>query len=69
MIVDKAEIVMTWSDGRTTKLGTMQIDTVDNALRYKKSLLFQQKLGWELVKAGLRCMLPEREGKNGKGED
>lgn len=63
MIVDKAEIVMTWSDGGTVKLGTMQIDAVDNALRYKKNLLFRQKLGWELVRAGFRCMIPSAKWK------
>lgn len=65
MKVNSAEVILKWDNGRTVKMGTLDIEytTDENDLKYKNRIKLRQRLGWELVRAGFRVMFPFREWK------
>ena len=68
MKVKDAEIILKWDDGRTTTIGTLNVDCDKNSLKYKRSGRWRQRLGWELVREGFRIMLPQRKWKTEVGQ-
>ena len=62
--VDEAAIILTWSDGRRVKLGSIKFEATKDG--FKVTQKFRQILGWELVRKGFRLMLPRRKMKGEK---
>lgn len=64
MNVAKADITLTWDDGRKVHMGTISIDAEKNG--FKCVTKYRQRLGWELVRKGFWIMFPFRKWKTGK---
>ena len=61
MKVAKADITLTWNDGRTVHIGTLDIEA--DKTGFKTTGRFRQRLGWELVRKGFHIMFPSKNGK------
>lgn len=68
MKVIGAKIILKWGDGRTTTIGTLDVDFDKNSLKYKWSGRWRQRLGWEIVREGFRIMFPFRKWKEETGK-
>ena len=67
MIVNGAEIILVWSNGKRYKLGTLDIEANDAAetKANAKIRFLRQKIGWSLVRMGFWMMFPWRKWKAG----
>lgn len=65
MILKRADVFLEWEDGRTVKLGTIDLEyEKDEAkLKYKNRIKLRQRIGWELVRAGFKVIFPFRTWK------
>lgn len=61
MKIAKAEISLTWDNGRTVKIGTIEIEAVEK--QFKTKGRFMQRLGWELVRKGFVLMFSTKKWK------
>ena len=59
--VASAKVTLTWEDGRTVEIGTLDIEAEKKG--YKSNMRFMQRLGWELVRKGFWIMFPWRKWK------
>lgn len=58
-IIAKADITLTWDDGRTVKLGTIDLKSDKNTVTCK----LRQRIGWGFIRSGFWMMLPWRKWK------
>lgn len=66
MLVKSARIEMTWEDGQRVYLGTVGID--ENGKPAAKCKHMRQRIGWDLVRIGFRCMMPGKKWRMNVGE-
>ena len=62
MIVKNGTIRLEWDNGRTVDLGTIGIEAGKDAKIDTRGIRrLRQRLGWDLVRIGMRCMFPGRK--------
>lgn len=76
-LVTGGKVVLVWDDGQTVELGTVGIDYgkvgIDNGeitatMTVTKAKRIRQRIGWEMVRNGFRCMMPGRKWRMKVGE-
>ena len=62
-LVTSGKIFLEWEDGQTVELGTVGVDwKKDGAvLNVRRAIGFRQRVGWDLIRMGFRCMMPGRQ--------
>ena len=68
MTVDGAEVVLIWSDGRKTRLGTLDISAETEDKVHMRMRFLRQKIGWEMVRKGFWLMFPWKKWSVGENE-
>ena len=63
MLVSNAEVILKWSNGKTTRIGTIDITADKNGMMQAKMKHIFQRLGWELVRKGFALMFHGRKWK------
>ena len=57
-IVKEARLELVWSDGHRVDMGTLTIDAKEKEVRLIGMRRIRQRIGWELVRTGVRIMMP-----------
>ena len=52
MLINNAEVILKWSNGKTTRIGKIDITADKNGMMQAKMKHIFQRLGWELVRPG-----------------
>lgn len=63
MVIDNAKIQLKWSNGRTTTIETLDLESNDKAIGANcrvNTKRMRQSLGWCLVRMGMKLMFPGR---------
>ena len=63
MLINNAEVILKWSNGKTTRIGTIDITADKNGMMQAKMKHIFQRLGWELVRKGFALMFHGRKWK------
>ena len=63
MLVSNAEVILKWSNGKVTKIGTIEMTADKNGMIQAKVKHIFQRLGWELVRKGFLLMFFGRKWK------
>ena len=67
MLIDNAEIILRWSNGKTVSIGTIDMEADKDGMLKAKVKHVQQRLGWELVRNGFSLMFMGRKWKETHG--
>lgn len=61
MLIDNAEIILKWSNGKTVRIGTLDMEADKSGMMQAKMKHVFQRLGWELVRKGFAIMFHGRK--------
>jgi len=61
MLIDNAEVILKWSNGKTVRIGTIDMEADKDGMLKAKVKRVQQRLGWELVRKGFSLMFTGRK--------
>lgn len=61
MLIDNAEVILKWSNGKTVHIGTIDMEADKDGMLKAKVKHVQQRLGWELVRKGFSLMFMGRK--------
>lgn len=67
MLIDNAEVILKWSNGKTVCIGTIDMEADKDGMLKAKVKHVQQRLGWELVRKGFSLMFMGRKWKETHG--
>ena len=69
-LVTGGKVVLVWDDGQTVELGTVGINygKTTATMKVTKAKRFRQRIGWEMVRNGFRCMMPGKKWRMKVGE-
>ena len=62
MKIAHGKVYLTWENGRTVSIGTIDIDADQKT--FHTTCQYRQRLGWELVRKGFALMFPGRKFEN-----
>ena len=61
MLIINAEVILKWDNGKTVKIGTIDIEADKESMLKAKVKHVRQRLGWELVRKGFALMFMGRK--------
>lgn len=63
-----AKVVVQWDDGRVTQIGTIEVQPDKKGTKAGVCVrVFRCRLGWDLIRTGMRIMLGRRQWKQENG--
>ena len=66
MLINKANLILQWDDGRSVHIGSLDIETTKTGVTTTGN--FRIRLGWEFIRKGFLIMLPGHKWKQEDSE-
>lgn len=58
-LISEAKIILKWDNGVQTEIGTLSMEQAEKTENRTKVNVSRQRIGWNLVRVGMKLMFPK----------